>query len=317
MQQYLLRRLLLIVPTLLILSSMVFAMVRLMPGDVILIQLYESPYFRSEDVEALREKLGLNVPVYVQYPEWLADVFRGDLGRSLWSDKDVTGLIIKHLPITLELGIMAFVMSQSLALIVGIISATRQNSIVDYILRFIAISGLSVPTFWIATLVIVLGAKYLGYLPPLTYVPFFDDPMTNLRQFLLPAAIIAISTFATSVRMVRSSVLEVLRQDYIRTAQAKGLGGYTITSRHVVKNSMLPVVSLQGIQLANLLTGSLIIEIIFNFQGVGYLAYDAVLKRDYTLIQGVTLFFGAVFVFVNLAVDLIYSWLDPRIKFAT
>lgn len=317
MQQYIVRRVVLMIPTLLIVSTMVFAMVRIMPGDVAIIQLSESPNFNTADVEALREQLGLNEPVVTDYLNWLGGLVRGDLGKSLWSSRSVTTLIVERIPVTLELAIMASIMASVIAMTVGVLSAIRQNSFLDYILRFMSIGGLSIPNFWIATMVIVMGARYLNYLPPLSYVPFFDDPTTNLQQFFLPSVILAIGLSAINMRMVRSSMLEVLRQDYIRTAWAKGLRERFVIYRHALKNAFLPVLTLQGVQLAYLLTGSLLIEIIFNLHGLGFLAYDAVLKRDYTLIQGTTLFFGFLFVGINLLVDVGYTWLDPRIKFST
>lgn len=315
MQEYILRRVLLIIPTMLIVSFIIFSLVRLLPGDVVLAQLAQAPNFRPEDAEVLRQKLGLHEPWLVQYSKWLTGVIRGDLGRSLWSDRKIADLIKERVPVTLELALLTFVIANTIALTFGVVSAMRQDTPLDYILRLLSIGGLSFPNFWIATLAIVLGSRYLGYLPPLTYIPFTSDPSGNLRQFLVPAGIIAIASTATIMRMVRSSMLEVLRQDYIRTAWSKGLRERQVIYSHAVRNALLPVVTLQGAQLNFLLSGSLIIEIIFNLPGLGRLTYDGVLQRDYTLVQGMVLVFGTLFVVINLVVDLTYAWLDPRIRY--
>jgi peptide/nickel transport system permease protein len=240
---------------------------------------------------------------------------RGDLGNSLWTGRDISDEIWKRVPITFELALMTFIISQCIALTVGVVSAIRQDSAIDYILRIFSIGGLSIPFFWIATLVIVLGARYFNYLPPLVYRSFMDDPLRNIQQFLVPALILSFGGSATTMRMMRSSMLEVLRQDYVRTAWAKGLKERQVIYRHTLRNAFLPVVTLQGAQISFLLTGSLIAEIIFNLPGMGRLAYDGVINRDYTMVQGIVLVFGTLFVVINLVVDLIYAWLDPRIRF--
>jgi peptide/nickel transport system permease protein len=315
MQQYIARRALLIIPTMFLVSIFVFGMVRILPGDVVLAQLFDAPQFRPEDEARLREELGLNKPAPVQYVEWIGGVLRGDLGNSLWTGRDVMGEIWKRMPVTFELAIMTFILSQMIALTVGVVSAIRQDSAIDYFLRVFAIGGLSIPFFWIATLVIVLGARYFGYLPPLVYQSFMDNPLGNLQQFIVPAAILAFGGSATTMRMMRSSMLEILRQDFIRTAWSKGLRERQVIYRHTLRNAFLPVVTLMGAQISFLLTGSLIAEIIFNLPGTGRLAYDAVINRDYTMIQGIVLVFGTLFVVINLVVDLIYAWLDPRIRY--
>jgi peptide/nickel transport system permease protein len=316
MQQYIIRRVLLMIPTLLIVSLVVFSLVRVMPGDVVLNQLAQAPGFRQEDVDALRDQLGLNEPFFVQYVKWLGGVVRGDLGESLWSHQNTGALIADRIPVTLELAVLSFLIANSLALTLGILAATHQDGIVDYVLRLISITGLSIPNFWVATLVIVLGSRWFGYLPPLTYVPFSDDPMTNLEQFLIPAVIISIAASATIMRLVRSSMLEVLRHDYIRTARSKGLTRRMVIYRHGLRNALLPVVTVMGFQLGGLLTGSVIIEVIFSLPGLGRLTYDAILARDYTQVQANTLVFGALYLIINLLVDLSYAWIDPRIKYA-
>ncbi len=315
MQQYLIRRVLLMIPTLIIVTVIIFSMVRILPGDVVLQQVSEYPAYSEDEIEALRDKLGINRSWLAQYPEWLGGVVVGNLGTSLWSNDDIGALIIDRIPVTLELAILAFIMANSIALVFGAISAIRQDTSVDYVLRVLSITGLSMPNFWIATMVIIFGARLLNYLPPLRYTPFMDDPLTNLEQFILPAGILGVALSSSIMRMTRSAVLEVLRQDYVRTAWAKGLRERQIVIRHVLKNALMPVVTLQGTQLAFLLSGSVIIEIIFSLPGIGLLTYDSILNRDYTVVQATTLVFGAIFMLINLTVDLSYAWLDPRVKY--
>ncbi len=300
MQTYILRRVLLLIPTLVIVSIVAFSLVRLMPGDVVLAQLSESPSFRKEDAAALRHQLGLDRPWLAQYLSWMGGVLHGDLGKSLWSSKRVSSVIADRMGVTIELALLAFIMANAVALVFGVISAVRQDTPVDYVLRLLSIGGLSVPNFWIATLVIVLGAKYFNYLPPLVFTRFTDDPVANIKQLLVPAAVIAIGSSSTIMRMARSSMLEILRQDYIRTAKAKGLREAKVLYRHALKNALLPVITLQGFQFGVLLTGSLIVETIFGLPGLGRMMYDAVNTRDYPLVQGGILLFG---------------WIDPRVKY--
>ena len=315
MQQYMMRRLFLMVPTMFLVTLIVFSLVRLMPGDVIVQQLVAAPEFTEEDIDLLRGKLGLNRPFHVQYGRWLWDAVRGDFGDSLVRNSSARDLILDRLPITLELALLAFVIATSFAMVLGIVSAVQQDGIIDYVLRVLSITALSVPNFWIATLVIVGGAIYFNYAPPLEYALPHEDPLKNLEQFLIPATIVGISSFGVTMRLVRSSMLEVLRQDFVRTARAKGLTETKVIYRHAVRNALLPVVTLIGFQLGALLTGTVIIEIIYGLPGLGTLTFDAILKRDYTLIQAATLMFGVVFLFVNLIIDLSYAWIDPRIKY--
>jgi peptide/nickel transport system permease protein len=315
MQNYILRRVLLLIPTLLIVSTIAFSLVRLMPGDVVVAQLAESPSFHKEDADALRQQLGLDRPWLKQYLTWMGGVLHGDLGKSLWSSKRVSSVIADRIGVTVELALLAFIMANVIALVFGLISAVRQDTPIDYVLRLLSIGGLSVPNFWIATLVIVLGAKYFNYLPPLVFTRLTDDPVANIKQLFLPAAVIAIGSSATIMRMVRSSMLEILRQDYIRTAKAKGLRERKVIYSHALKNALLPVITLQGFQFGVLLTGSLIIETIFGLPGLGRLMYDAVNTRDYPQVQGGILLFGCMFVLINLTVDLLYGWIDPRVKY--
>jgi peptide/nickel transport system permease protein len=315
MQEYIIRRILLMVPTLLIVSVVTFGLFNLMPGDVITAQLVESPSFRQSDLDELRHRMGLDRPAYEQYAEWLGGVLRGDFGQSLWTRRPVTDDLRARLPVTLELAVLASLFSTTIALTVGVISAVRQDTPLDYVLRVLSIAGLSIPAFWLGTLFIVLSARYFDYLPPLKYVPFREDPANNLRQFLPPALIIAVALSGSLARITRSQMLEVLRQDYIRTARAKGFRERTVITRHALKNALIPVITIAGTQFAALITGSVLMESIFNLPGLGRLLLDAVNQRDYIVLQGVTLFIAVVFVFMNLIVDVAYGWLDPRIKY--
>lgn len=316
MQQYIIRRLLLFIPTLIIVSLVAFGLVRLIPGDVVVVQLSESPFFREEDADALREKLGLDDPWPVQYVEWVSDIARGDLGQSLWSQKPVSSMIGDRVRPTLEIALLAFVLANTVAILFGVISAVNQDGWSDYVLRLISIVGLAIPNFWLGTLIIVFGANYFGYVPKLTPVAFTSDPFGHLKQYIIPATVIAWSSSATITRIVRSSMLEVLRQDYMRTARAKGLTERTVIYSHGLKNAMLPVITLQGFQLGSLLSGSIIIEIVFGLPGLGRLAFDSVTARDYTVLQGLILMFAAVVLIINFLIDLSYAWLDPRVKYS-
>lgn len=315
MSQYVVRRLLLMVPTVLVVSFIIFALVNLMPGDVVLQRLADSPSFRDEDAAELRHKLGIDQPIYEQYVRWLGGLVRLDLGESLWTDRPVATEIRARLPVTIELAVLTFAICSAFAIAVGVISAVKQDTIVDHSVRVLSIFALAVPNFFIATLVILFGSKYFDYIPPSKYIAFVDDPIENLKQFLLPAATLAIGISGALMRMTRSAMLEVLRQDYIRTARAKGLGGGSVVVRHALKNALIPVITLMGALLATLIGGAVIIESIFNLRGLGRLMLDSINTRDLTMVQGIALFLGTVFVLVNLLVDLSYAWLDPRVKY--
>ena len=251
----------------------------------------------------------------VQYFEWLGRVFRGDLGESLWTRRPVIEELGRRLPITAELGLMAAIFAVLIAIPVGVISATRQDTFLDYISRSIAIFGLSVPAFWIATLVIVLPAIWWGWRPATGFTEFSVNPMLHLGQFLLPAVILGIGTSAALMRLTRAMLLEVLRQDYIRTAWAKGLRERIIVFKHSLRNAIIPVVTVLGNQIAQVVGGAIIIEYIFGFPGMGRFLFEAIVQRDYPVIQGVNLMVVTVIILVNLTVDALYAVLDPRIRY--
>jgi len=312
MRDYLIRRMLLLLPTLWLVSVGVFLIMRLIPGDVVTLMFEDLGYAPS--MEAMRQKLGLDKPFYVQYFRWVNDLLHGRLGQSLWTQKPVAVYIRERLPVTLELGIISMLFSVGWGVGLGVLSALRQDTFLDYLGRSTAILFLSVPTFWLGTLVWVLPAFYLGWTPSAEYIPFTRDPVRNLLQFLLPAAILGTHLGAPVMRMTRAMVLEVLRQDYIRTAWAKGLSERAVVLRHALRNALIPVVTILGLQLAAAIAGSVILETIFQLPGMGSLIVTAVNKRDYTVVQALVLFFSLFVLLVNLAVDVTYGWLDPRIR---
>ena len=318
MRAYIIRRLLLIIPTLFILSILVFLSVRFIPGDVIDAMVSDLMYdVANIDREALERRLGLDVPVWVQYGRWIGDIFRhGTLGESLLGGWTVEEKILGRLPVTIELGVMAIVIGLLIALPVGIYSAIRQDTAADYVGRSIAIIGLATPNFWLALMVLIFPAIWWSWAPPLEWVPFTEDPLGNLGVFIIPSLILGTAAAASTMRMTRTMMLEVLRQDYIRTAWAKGLNERVVVMRHAIKNALIPVVTLIGLQLPILVGGSVIMENLFNLPGLGRLFLIALEDRDYPMVSGVNLFFATMVVGVNLMIDLIYPYLDPRVRYS-
>jgi peptide/nickel transport system permease protein len=313
LRRYFARRLLVAIPSLLIASLIVFTLPRLIPGDVVVLMLQEKAYAR--DLEELRAKLGLDRPIYVQYFEWLGRAARGDLGESLWTRRPVLEEIERRLPITLALGLLATLFALLIALPVGVISATRQDTLRDYLARSLAILGLSLPGFWLATLVIVLPAIWWGWRPVSEFVEFSRNPAGHVAQLLLPALILGIAAAASLMRLTRGMLLEVLRQDYVRTAWAKGLRERVIVLKHSLRNAVIPVITVLGIQIAQIMGGTVIMETIFGLPGMGRFLFEAINQRDYPVIQGVNLVVVSSIVFVNLAIDALYAVLDPRIRY--
>ncbi len=317
MRIYIIRRLLLIIPTLFILSILVFLSVRFIPGDVIDVMVARMIHYveGGVDREALERMLGLDVPLYVQYGRWIGDILlHGTLGESLHGGAvSIEEKIIGRLPVTLELGVLAIVIGLLIALPVGIYSAIRQDTAADYTGRTIAILGLATPNFWLGVMVMIYPAIWWGWSPPMEWIPFSEDPLGNLGVFLIPSLILGTALAATTMRMTRTMMLEVLRQDYIRTAWAKGLNEKVVVLRHAIKNALIPVVTLIGLQLPILVGGSVIIENIFNLPGLGRLMVMALEERDYPVVSGVNLFFATAVIAGNLMIDLIYPYLDPRV----
>ena len=318
MHSYLSRRFLLIIPTLFIVSTIVFLTIRLIPGDVVDMIVFQSQRRSGGlvDREAIERQLGLDVPLHVQYGRWIGDIVRhGSLGISLRSGQPVTPQILRTIPVTFELGLLAIVISQIIALPVGIYSAIRQDTIADYAGRSIAIIGLATPNFWLATMVMLFPAIWWGWSPPVQLIPFREDPLGNLGQFLIPSLILGTAMAATTMRMTRTMMLEVLRQDYIRTAYSKGLKERVVVIRHALKNALIPVVTIVGANLPMLVGGAVIMEQIFALPGMGRLMLDSLQLRDYTIVSGTTLFLATAVVLVNLLVDISYAYLDPRVRY--
>ncbi len=316
MQAYIARRLLALIPTLLFASIIVFVTVRLIPGDIIDMMLSQNDVSAGKmDREALVRALGLDKPIWSQYLSWVGRiVFHGDLGNSLWQTTPVTEQLAARLPVTFELGLLAVLIGLSIALPIGVYSAIRQDTAGDYIARSFSILMLAIPSFWLGTMVLVIPSIFWGWSPEVSYVPFFDDPVGNVKQMLLPAVVLGTALSAITMRMTRTMMLEVLRQDYIRTAMAKGLPERLVVVRHALRNALIPVVTLIGLQAPIVIGGTVILEQIFGIPGMGLLLLDAVNQRDYPIITGVFLVVGVAVMLINLLVDLSYGLLDPRVR---
>ncbi len=314
MRQYIMRRLLLMVPVLLLITVAVATLMRMVPGDPATLALGQAA--SEKDREAFRKAYHLSDPLPVQYAHWWNEVLHGNLGSSVVHRTTVTSELRSRLPSTLEILVLGVVFTVLIGVPLGVLSAVKQNSGWDYAIRVFSIGGQSVPGFWLGTLVLILPAIWWNYLPPLGKVSLFDNPTKNLQQYYLPALVLAVGGSAGIMRFTRSSVLEVLRNDYVRTAHAKGLVERRVILTHVLKNALIPVVTIVGLQVATLFGGTVILETIFNLPGIGLLFIDSIFTRDYPVIQGLTFFLAVVLLFVNLAVDLSYAWLDPRIRYA-
>jgi peptide/nickel transport system permease protein len=314
MRQYVLRRLVLAVPTLFLVSVIVFAMMRLMPGDVATRMVEGHAY--APTLDALRKDLGLDRPVIVQYLDWIGGIlWRGDFGRSYWTRQPILDEFVRRFPVTLELALLTILVSVIIGVVVGILSAARQDSLSDYLGRVLAIFALSVPYFGLAVLVVVLPAIYFKWTPVWTYVAFTADPLENLKIMSVPALVFGVTRAGPIMRIMRSALLDVLRQEYIRTAWSKGLSERTIVLRHALKNAMIPVISLVGLQMPLYIGGSVIIEAIFRLPGVGLFFFEALTRLDYPVVQSVNLIVATMVVGLNLLIDLSYAFLDPRIRY--
>ena len=317
MRTYIIRRLLLLIPTLFFVSIIVFLSVRLIPGDVITMMSSQSGSGFGVGVnrEALEREFGLDVPWYVQYVRWMAGVFRGELGESFRGQSPVTDEILPRLPVTLELGFFAMLISVITALPVGIYSAIRQDTLGDYMGRGIAIVFISVPLFWTATMVMIYPALWWGWAPPLELIPFERDPLGHLGMFIIPAIVMGLFLSGTTIRMTRTMMLEVLRQDYIRTAWSKGLTERAVVIGHAMKNSLIPVVTAIGTLMPYVIGGAVIVEQIFALPGIGQFMLEAITYRDYPVVSAINLITATLVVLINLLVDLTYAYLDPRIRY--
>jgi peptide/nickel transport system permease protein len=322
MYRYIVNRVLLVVPTLVGAAALVFVLMRLIPGDICVVRLGSGGGSVDPRAVALcHAELGLDRPVILQFLDFVWGFFRLDFGISMWSGKPVAEEIAARLPISLEIAVMATVVAILIAIPLGTISALKQNSWIDHVVRTVAIAGIATPSFWlgIVSILVVLDISHAvfgaAWMPPIDYVPFWQDPLRNLSMVILPALTVGYRYSAVTMRMTRSAMLEVLREDYIRTARAKGLAERLIINRHALKNALLPVVTLIGIEFAFLIGGLVVTEQVFNLNGVGRLFVLAVQNQDYTLTQALVMLTVAIFVLANLVVDLLYAWLDPRIRF--
>ncbi|GMU40754.1 MAG: peptide ABC transporter permease [Chloroflexota bacterium] len=315
MQRYLIRRLIFMVPTLIFVTIAVFSLIRVMPGDYITAQMGESRGADPAFIEQLREELGLNEPAPIQYVKWLGGIVTGDWGTSYWQNKPVTEVIRGALPSSIQLGLMAIIIGIAISVPIGVIAAVKQDTWMDYTGRMIAIAGVSMPNFFLATLIIIYGARWLGWFPPQGYQSPFSDPWGNLQQFGPGAIVLGAALSAQNMRMIRTTMLETLRADYVRTARAKGLREGVVIFRHAFRNALIPVVTLLGFQIITTVGGSVLVETVLGINGIGRNFIGAVTQRDYPLVQGILLVIITTTLMVNLLVDLSYSWLDPRIRY--
>jgi peptide/nickel transport system permease protein len=323
MYRYVIQRILLVVPTLVGAAALVFLLMRLIPGDICVVRLGSGGgTFDERAVAACHAELGLNRPILLQFFDFIWGLCRFDFGTSMWSGKPVSYEIAARFPISLEIAILATVVAVVIAIPFGTLSALKQNSVTDLVVRVIAIAGLATPGFWLGILIIlaILNISQFAFgapwMPPIDYVPLWKDPVRNLSMAIWPAIAVGYRTSAVTMRMTRSAMIEVMREDYIRTARAKGLIERIVVNRHALKNALLPVVTLIGIESAFLIGGLVVTEQVFNLNGVGRLLVQAVQNQDYTLTQALVMLTVAVFVFTNTAVDMLYAWLDPRIRYA-
>jgi peptide/nickel transport system permease protein len=316
MQTYILRRLAFAVPVLVLTSVIVFGLLHLVPGDVIIARLADQGTVKPADVQQMKHQYGLDKSLPEQYAIWVSRILRADLGHSIYTGRSINASVRDAFPVTIELTLLAMLFGTVIGVPIGVVSATMRGTGFDYAGRVIAILGLSAPNFWVASMAITYMAIWFGWIPPLSYRSFAKDPLANVEQLLLPALVIGYGLGASVMRMTRSALLEVLREDYVRTARAKGIGPAAVVVRHALKNACLPVVTIMGGQLAVLLGGAIIIETIFALPGMGRLAIEGLTFRDYPLVQALVMVFTIIVIFTNLLVDLSYAWLDPRIRFA-
>jgi peptide/nickel transport system permease protein len=317
MQRYILNRILLMVPTLLGVAVITFVLLRMVPGDVVQLKLMGDGGTVPEEVlRAERARLGLDRPLPQQFVEWIVGAARLDFGLSMWTGRPIIQEVLIRLELSLQLAVMATLIATALAIPLGILAAVKYDTWIDYAVRLFSIAGLAVPSFWLGIMIILVLLVTFGYSPPLTFTPFLADPGANLAQLIWPALAVGYRYSAVATRMTRSTLLEVMREDYVRTARAKGLQDAMVVTRHALKNAFLPVVTVIGLEFAFLLGGLLVTEQVFNLNGIGKLMVEAVLRRDYTMTQALILLVAAFFVLVNFLVDLLYVWLDPRVRYA-
>jgi len=317
MTGYIIKRLLLMIPTLIGVAVLIFVLLRVVPGDVVEAKFMtgQNAYQSQELMNLERKKLGFDQPLWKQFTDWMGGLARLDFGLSMWTGSPITEEIELRFALSLQLAVMAAIVATLMAIPLGILAAIKQDTWVDYAVRLFSIAGLAMPSFWLGILMILVMLIVFKWLPPMVYTPFWVNPWDNLAQLIWPALAVGYRYSAVSTRMMRSAMLEVLREDYIRTARAKGLWLKLILVRHALKNAMLPVLTVLGLEFAFLMGGLVVTEQVFNLNGLGMLFVDSISHRDYTLTQALVLIVAAVFIFVNFVVDIAYAWLDPRIRY--
>lgn len=313
MIDYIMRRLIFGVVVLFIMTTFIFIVMRAVPGDVVTLQLANSGA-TQEQMDALKAEMGLDKSVFGQLIDWGTNAVQGDLGSSLWSGQEVSEIIVDRLPVTFQLALMSIILAILIGIPIGVISAVKQNTFIDHFLKVVSIGGLSIPSFWVGLLLLTGLSILLNWIPPLGYQSFTENPIVNLQQMFLPAICLAITLSASIVRMTRSAVLEVLHSEFIRTVRAKGAKEAVVIFKHALRNSLVSVITLIGLQIGYLLGGTVVLESIFSLPGLGSLIFESVLVRDYPIVQSTVLVFGAMFLLVNLLVDIMYGWADPRIR---
>ena len=316
MQTYIIRRLLQSIVVIFLVSMVIFASLHLLPGDPFLARQGVQIGLTGEDIARLMAEAGLDKPIYLQYVIWAGNALRGDFGVSYYDQVEVSSLIALRLPATLQLTVFAMTFALLIAIPLGIAAAIRQNTIVDYIVTAIGTIGMSVPSFWLGIMLILVFSVQLRWLPAVGYFPFFDDPITNLKHIVLPCVTLGLVLIAPTMRFLRSSILEVKRQDYVQTAHSKGLSERNVVFGHILKNAMIPTLTVVGLQMGYLLGGSVVIEWVFGYPGLGQLVIDAIRLRDYGVVQATVMLFATGFILINLLVDILYGALDPRIRYA-
>jgi peptide/nickel transport system permease protein len=315
MRRYIVGRLLLMIPTLIGVAILTFVIMRAVPGDIVALR-YAGANVPQEVIDQERHILGLDKPMWSQFVDWMTSISRFDLGQSLWTGHSVIEEVQVRMPLSIELAVLATLFAVALAIPLGVVAAVKQDSWIDYAIRVFSIGGLAMPSFWIGIMMVLITLTLWGWAPPVVFTPLFDDPIANLAGLILPAIAVGYRYSAVSMRMTRSTVLEVLREDYVRTARAKGLRESLVVVRHALRNALLPVVTVVSLEFAFLIGGLVVTEQVFNLNGIGKLLVDAVAHRDYPLIQALVLLLAAVFVIVNFVVDMVYVVLDPRIRYS-
>lgn len=316
MQRYIIKRIMAMVPTILGVMVIVFVLMRVLPGDAIEMRYSEEGTFVSEEMLVQeRARLGLDQPIWRQFVKWIWGMVRLDFGISMWTGRPITYEIKIRLELSLQVAIMATFFATVIAIPLGTIAALKQDTWVDYVIRIFSIAGLATPSFWLGILMILMLLIYFKWLPPMIFTSLWKDPWANLSQLIWPALAVGYRYSATATRMTRSSVLEVMREDYIRTARAKGLWEKVVIIRHAMKNAMLPVITVIGLEFAFLIGGLVVTEQVFNLNGIGKLFVQSIAQRDYTMTQALVIVVAATFIVVNFIVDILYAWLDPRIRY--